>query len=113
MRGGRSLVVVADQGVSSLSNLLGSVAAARASTRSEFGAVAVGLSLYAVTLGSFRALVLEPLLILTATSSRDDNALASTTLASFLFGLVSGFVVVLAGVATGLAAPVVIVGAFL
>jgi len=57
------LVTVADQGVSSASNLLLSVAIASASSATQYGVFALLYAVYWVLLGAVRASALEPLLI--------------------------------------------------
>lgn len=83
---------IADQAVSSLTNLALGVMVARAVSTSEFGAFSIAFLTYITTLGLSRALTSDPLVIRfsTATTERWRDAASSASGAAFVFGAVVG-----------------------
>lgn len=99
----RSAWSIADQGISSLSNLAFGVIAARNLDVAAFGAVGVMLALYAIALNFVRGLISTPLTVTTAGKSVTDVArqasksLGLTLAVATLLGAVLGIVTIGAG----------------
>ena len=63
-----------DQALSSITNFVGSVLAARTFTAAAFGAVAIGYSLYFISVGISRAMVTDVLVVRFAATSADQQS---------------------------------------
>jgi hypothetical protein len=94
---------VADQALSSLTNLALGVMVARAVSTTEFGAFTIAFLLYVSFLGLSRALTSEPLVVRfsTATAERWSEAARSAGGAAFVFGVVSGAICITIGLLVG------------
>ncbi len=109
----RSAWGVADQGVSSLTNFVLVIAAARNLSRSSFGAFGVALALYALALGISRAICSEPFAVCCSTATADQGTEqaraaigASLTVGGVAAILLGGFAVVAGGELGRAALPV-------
>ena len=92
---------IVDQGLSSATNFAGSVLAARMLSAHEFGAFAVGFSLYLVSLGVSRSWSSEPLVVRFAAASTKDQetAIRQGAMASIVVGSIVAIGLVVAAVA--------------
>jgi O-antigen/teichoic acid export membrane protein len=121
----RRVLVMADQGVSSLSNVVVTIIVARSVTGAAFGAFAAATIGYALTIGIARAFVGEPLLSLYSHVAADDrrrrvpDMLGAAIVVSLLCGAAVALVgAVLSGptgpalVALGVTMPLLIVQDF-
>lgn len=90
-----------DQALSSATNFGGSILAARSLTSSDFGAVAIGFSVFLLVLGISRAWSSEPLVIRYSAAFASDRADAVSRAAgsSVAIGLLSGVLVGAVGLA--------------
>lgn len=94
---------IADQAVSSLTNLLLAVVVARSVSVRSFGAFGVGFGAYALALGASRAIVGEPMGIRHSASSPEmgRRALAQGVGAALALGILAGAVTALVALALG------------
>lgn len=100
----------ADQGVSSISNLLLSVLAAQRATLDEFGAFAIAFAIYQFGLGASRAFIGEPALITAGRRSiREQPSAAGIMGASFAIGAVGTLVNLVAAAFAGSHATIFVV----
>jgi O-antigen/teichoic acid export membrane protein len=108
----RRALVMADQGVSSLSNVVIAIVVARAVPDAEFGAFAAATIAYAMTVGVSRAVVGEPFLSLYAHATADvrrrlvPDMLGASIVVSVAAALVTGAVGAVVG---GTAGPMLVV----
>jgi O-antigen/teichoic acid export membrane protein len=100
---GRAGWNIADQVVSSGTNLVLSLLVARSLSAEGFGAFAVAFTVYSFLIGAGRALIAQPLIV--RYLSRGDrplyDAVRSATAAAAILGLVSGALTVVAGLIVG------------
>ena len=83
-----------DQGISSVTNFLGSVFAARALSTSRFGSVAIGYSLYFIAVAVYRSLVSDVLVVRFAAESPEDQRSAICAGAAGTLGVAAAMAVV-------------------
>lgn len=100
---GRATWNLADQVVSSGTNLLLSVLVARALSADGFGAFAVAFAVYAFLIGAGRALIAQPLVVRYVSRGDREFHVAAREAAggALLLGVLSGVVVAVAGVLVG------------
>lgn len=96
-----------DQVLSTLSNLIITVAVARAMGAEGLGQFTVAFAAYLVVLGFSRSLIAQPLLV-QPRDERDREAEESSTTLTLLFALAGGFVVALVGLGLGRLALLVV-----
>ncbi|MBM7807022.1 O-antigen/teichoic acid export membrane protein [Geodermatophilus bullaregiensis] len=100
---GRATWNIADQIVSSGTNLLITVLVARSLSAEGFGAFSVAFTVYSLLIGASRALIAQPLVV--RYTSQDAVAFRAASRsaagAATLLGIVSGTVVAVAGAVTG------------
>jgi O-antigen/teichoic acid export membrane protein len=94
---------VADQGVSSLTNFVLLVVAARSLTTDEFGALAIALAVYTVALGLTRSVAGEPLTVRFSAADRVENepATRQALAAALAMGAAAGAGCALGGLVAG------------
>jgi O-antigen/teichoic acid export membrane protein len=94
-RSRRAAWLFVDQGFSSLTNFLISVAVARSVSVSEFGAFTIGITVYYILVEFVRPLAFEPLLIRYSgkEAAAQRHAASGATSAALAVGLVSGVLV--------------------
>jgi O-antigen/teichoic acid export membrane protein len=100
---GRATWNVADQVVSSGTNLLLSVLVARSLSADGFGAFAVAFTVYSFMIGASRAMIAQPLVVRYTSRSAEAFHMASRSAAgaATLLGAICGAVVAAAGVVIG------------
>jgi O-antigen/teichoic acid export membrane protein len=111
----RSVWVVADQGLSSLTNVGVTIVIARSATPDAFGAFGIAFTVYALVLVVTRAVVAQPLAIRFSAQEPDRREIAAAAGAAALLGIVAGTAMVGGGLLVGhqVGGMVALVGAFL
>lgn len=115
--GGRAGWNLADQVVSSGTNLVLSLLVARQLSVEGFGAFAIALTIYSFLIGAARALITQPLVVRYAAAGNAEFARAARSAAgaATLLGLASGAVTVTAGLVIGgsVGSSLICIGVFL